>query len=229
MKQRLRQSAEACLFNGRRLLLEAEYLEYEDPASTPYFLAQIAQEEFAKAFLLALVVRDVIPWDQRLLRASRDHTCKQLLRVVMDYLSPDHEEFGERIEAWLHRKEIREVPAKVIDAIAILRHEKIGRWVDSAWVWADEPSYDRETFAIAKGSQDRVKQDQLYVRLARDGSVASVPRGMTGETAKMERDRASRLAALTEAVLAGDAYPALDYDKIEDVFRALFASVVDDA
>jgi hypothetical protein len=147
----------------------------------------------------------------------------------MDYLSPDFEQFSERINALILRNEIREVPAKVVDAIAILRHEKIGRWVDSAWVWADDPNYDREMLAIAEGSQDRAKQNQLYVRLARDGSVANVPRGMTSETARMERDRASRLATLTEAVLAGDVYPALDYDKIEDVFRSLFASVVDDA
>lgn len=69
MNERLYKSGAACVQNGRRLLNEAELLELEQPPTTAYFLTVIAQEEFAKAFLLALVVRDVIPWDKRLLRA----------------------------------------------------------------------------------------------------------------------------------------------------------------
>jgi hypothetical protein len=211
------------------LLLDAEYLEYGEPPTTSHFLAQIALEEFAKAFLLALVVRGVIPWDRRLLRAARDHSCKQLLCVVMDYLSPDTEEFLERCNALVLHHELREVPAKIIDAITILRHEMIGRWVNSTWVWAEDPNFDKEMLAIAKGKQDRAKQDTLYVRLARDGGIASVPDRITFKGVRLERARASRVASLAEAVLAGQLYPALDYGKVEETFRALFESVPHDA
>jgi AbiV family abortive infection protein len=100
MRDKLTASARACLKNGLRLLSDAEFLELDETPTTAHFLCAIAQEEFAKAFLLALVVRSVIPWDRRLLRASRDHTCKQLLCVVMEYLSPDFEEFLERATVW---------------------------------------------------------------------------------------------------------------------------------
>ena len=88
MNDRLIDAIHACLSNGRRLLDDAQTLEFSDPLATAYYLTLIAQEEFAKGFLLALVIRNVIPWDRRLLRAARDHRCKQLLCVVMDYLQP---------------------------------------------------------------------------------------------------------------------------------------------
>lgn len=228
MNDRLRHSASACLQNGRRFLGDAEFLEFGEPPTTSYFLSQIAEEEFAKAFLLALVIRGVIPWDRRLLRAARDHSCKQLLCVVMDYLSPDFDDFLERCNAVVLRHEVSELPPKIVDAITILRHEKIGRWVDRTWVWADQPDYDREALAIGDGQQDRAKQDALYVRLTRDGGVASRPGGATFDGVRAERDRASRIGTLAESVLAGDPNPGLDYDRVEETFRALFESVARD-
>src|SRR5437879_1769498 len=55
----LRESSTACLENGRRLLDDAEYLEFSEPATTSYVLSLLAEEEFAKGFVLALVVRGV--------------------------------------------------------------------------------------------------------------------------------------------------------------------------
>lgn len=225
MNERLRKSGNACLQNGRRLLDDAEFLEFGEPPTTAHFLTLIALEEFAKAFLLALVVRGVIPWDQRLLRAARDHACKQLLCVVMDYISPDSDEFIERCNAVVLRHEILDLPQRVVDAINILRHEKLGRWVEHSWVWADDPEYDPEALAVAEGKQDRIKQDALYVRLGRDGSVANYPHGATYESVHIERDRGARIARLAEGVLNGDEFPGLDYDKVEMLFRALFESL----
>ena len=187
----------------------------------------IAQEEFAKSFLLGLVVRSVIPWDRRLVRAAHDHICKQLLIVVMDYLSPDTDEFVERCDAVVLRKELPQLPSQVVDALNILRHEKIGRWVDHNWFWAEMPVYDPSAKAIAKGKKDRVKQDALYVRLAVDGGVASMPAERTLLDVRMERERAERLAHLTEEVLRGKSRPGLDYDLVEEVFRLLFDSLGD--
>lgn len=93
-------SAGECLSNGRRLLDEAEWLEHMKPPGTSFALATIAQEEFAKGFLLLLVSRDVIPWNPLIYRATRDHTCKQLLGVVMRYMNPDTDEFLRRMEEW---------------------------------------------------------------------------------------------------------------------------------
>jgi AbiV family abortive infection protein len=227
MTDRIAEAVRACLANGRRLLEDVEFLELNEPPSTGYFLSMIAQEEFAKGFLLALVARGVIPWDRRLLRAARDHTCKQLLCVVMDYLSPDIENFLERCNAVVLRGELRHLPSRVVDAVNILRHEKIGRWVSQSWVWAEDPEYDPDALAIADGKQDRLKQDALYGRLAVDGGVASSPEVFTLETVRTERERAGRLAHLTEVVLSGDAYPGLDYEKLEELFRILFASTGD--
>lgn len=66
MTDRIAHAVRACLANGRRLLEDVEFLELNEPPSTAYFLSMIAQEEFAKGFLLALVARGVIPWDRRL-------------------------------------------------------------------------------------------------------------------------------------------------------------------
>jgi len=218
MNGKLTNAARACFANGSRLLFDAELMEFGEPPQTSYFLTLIAQEEIAKGFLLALVVRGVIPWDTRLLRATRDHTCKQLLGLVMEYLSPDYDEFRNRIDAVIVRNEVREVPQHVIDAIQILRHEKIGRWVPERWMWEREPAYDVRAKAVSEGSIDRSKQDALYVRLGRDGSVANVPHGATYESVKSERDRANRMLRLAESVLDGEEYPALDYDKVEAIF-----------
>jgi AbiV family abortive infection protein len=228
MDDRLVKSAHACLKNGRRLLDDAEFLEFNEPPTTAYFLSVIAQEEFAKAFLLALVVRNIIPWDRRLLRVARDHTCKQLLFLVMDYLNPDIDEFLERSNAVVLRHEIRSLPAKVADAINILRHEKIGRWGGRTWVWAENPNYDADALDVVHGEFDKRKQDALYVRLAGDGGTASVPQGATIESVRSERERGNRLAKLAERVLEGEDHPGLDYDRVTEVFRILFESLPSD-
>lgn len=95
MNRRIAETVRACLLNGRRMLEEVSFLVMTVPPATAYFLTAIAQEEFAKGFLPALVVRGVIPWNRHLLRATGDHRCKQLLCIVMDYLAPDTDEVVE--------------------------------------------------------------------------------------------------------------------------------------
>jgi len=228
MNDRLAATVRACLTNGNRLLDDAEYVELNEPPTTAYFLAMIAQEEIAKGFLLALVVRGIIPWDKRLLRAARDHTCKQLLCVVMDYLVPGDDDWFARVDTMMYRPEEAKLPREVADALNILRHEKIGCWADYFSFWAENPDYDPGAMAIFAGKKDRVKQDALYVRLSADGSVASTPAGVTLETVKNERDRARRLASLTNDMLNGDPNQGLDYPRIEESIRILFASMPDD-
>jgi AbiV family abortive infection protein len=95
-------AAGACVANGDRLLYEADWVLCEEhPAATSLTLAMIAQEEFAKAFLLLLVDRGVIRWNRFLHRATRDHVCKQLVGLVLSYLAPDWDEESKRDKEWL--------------------------------------------------------------------------------------------------------------------------------
>ncbi|HZU42952.1 MAG TPA: AbiV family abortive infection protein [Terriglobales bacterium] len=100
-KSNFLEAAEACIANGKRLLDDADWvLHTENPAATSFALAMIAQEEFAKAFLLFLVDRGVIDWNSFLHRAMRDHTCKQLLGLVLNHLAPDWDEEEKRHKEW---------------------------------------------------------------------------------------------------------------------------------
>ena len=103
------ESAISCVANGRRLIDDAVMLELQEPPSSAFALAIIAQEELAKGFLLFLVSRQVIPWNPFVHRATRDHVCKQLLAAVMDHLAPDLDEFLKRSEEWLakHKEHTR--------------------------------------------------------------------------------------------------------------------------
>jgi hypothetical protein len=73
--------------HGERLLDDAMQVEFQKPPCTKLVLSMIAQEEFAKAFILYLVRSDVVPWNGYLLRAMNDHVCKQLMGVVIVYRS----------------------------------------------------------------------------------------------------------------------------------------------
>lgn len=207
-KSHFREAAERCIENGVRLLDDVDWLYYEErPAATCLALATIAQEEFSKAFFLILVDRGIVAWNSLVNRATRDHTCKQLLGLVLSHLSPDDDEETKRRDEFLaeleeHKRLMKayknsadtdeqnriwgriteiskswdSLPKSVLDAIFILRHEKIGRWDSSFWEWDEEPSYDPLAKWLAEGKLDRIKQDALYVRLGRDGRVARTPR-----------------------------------------------------
>lgn len=93
--KRLNASLDACVQNGIRLLEDADWIRHLTPPATAMMLAMIAQEEFAKAFVLSLVRKDIIPWSPLLLRAMNDHACKQLVGVIIEYADPEWEELEE--------------------------------------------------------------------------------------------------------------------------------------
>jgi len=70
--------------NGERLAEDAETMLDYERFPTAHALAVLAQEEYAKAFLLALVDAGALPWSADVRRALRDHICKQLLTVVLE-------------------------------------------------------------------------------------------------------------------------------------------------
>ena len=222
MPKRLDKSVRVVIQNATRLLTDAQFLESFEPPTSAWFFALIAQEELAKAFMLCLTNRGTIPWNPHILRALQDHRCKQLVCLVMDYLAPDIDEFIARSNAVVIKKELPIMPQRVADALNILRHEKIGRWVSNTWVWAEKPDYDRDALAIAKGKKDKLKQDALYVRLGKNGSIASTPMNHGAAALADEMDRAERFKRLVENLLEGAEHPGQDWNLVDEAFRLLF-------
>ena len=120
------------------------------------------------------------------------------------------------------RHELFEFTPKVADAINILRHEKIGRWVANNWFWAEDPDYDHGAVYIAKGKEDNKKQDSLYVRLASDGGIANRPKSATHYNFEEEKDRGNRFARLLEGIAENKPENDRNYQKVRDIFRILF-------
>ena len=223
----LTQSIEACLSNGERILDDAMQLEIQEPPSTRLMLSIIAQEEFAKAFLLFLVREAVIPWSGELLRAMNDHTCKQLVGIIIDYLNPEWKTLDDLRKLVDADFELGDrLPSRVASAVNILRHEKIGRWEANNWFWVDDADYEPSVLRISKGRRDRVKQDALYVRLGRDGRVTNTPSRTTQERAKEEFARADSYRWFVRSLLRDGTPASISYEKLRDTLRALFG--VDD-
>ena len=226
-KSHFHHAANACLENGKRLLDDAEMLEYEDPPATAFALVIIAQEEFAKAFLLTLVHKNIIQWNEFILRAAHDHKCKQLLVMVMDFLNPSWDEFMARDGSWYSDRVDGLLPRLVADALNIFRHEKIGRWESKNWFWADPPIYEPKAKKVANGSIDKWKQDQLYIGVGKDGAIE--PRRLvTHAQFEEEMERASRLSSVIKEMLEEECNERFDYKLVFDAFQALFKSINSD-
>ena len=223
-KETLLNSAKRCCENGRRLLDEAELLEFEKLSATRYYLSIISQEETAKAFLLYLVTVEALPWTPFLLRATRDHQCKQLVGIILDYISPDTEEFLRRINTQMLEKKQLQLPTSVADAMNLLRHEKLRRWESDSWVWAEDPEYDKAALRVADGKRDRDKQRALYVEISRKGLVGATPEQVTKIQANDEYERGRRFEECVRGLVEeGGPHFAWYLDRVESCFKALFS------
>jgi hypothetical protein len=212
----------ACMNNGERLLDETYDLEFRRRPSSRFFLIKIAQEEFAKAFLLHCVKENVVPFTLFVLRAVNDHVCKQLVGMIMGYLVMRWEGVDELKE--LIRKDFDlgdRLPSEIDSAMDLLRHEKIGRWESTRWVWEDEPDYDAAALRIFEGKEDRHKQDALYVRIGRDGAASSTPETITETETENELERARQYKGLVDSMLAGQE-GSYRYDKVMGALKQLF-------
>jgi AbiV family abortive infection protein len=95
-KSRLSLAMSACVENGQRLHQDAEWLG-SDRSATTVALCILAQEEFAKAFLLHLVCEGIIPWTAKVRESLHNHKYKQLVGLIMEWLSPSDDAFRTRI------------------------------------------------------------------------------------------------------------------------------------
>ena len=76
-------SIDACLANAERLMDDALQLEFQQRGGTRLAICMLAQEEYAKAFLLYMVREELVPWDTDLSRVIRNRACKRLVAIVM--------------------------------------------------------------------------------------------------------------------------------------------------
>ena len=173
-KEKYKEAVEDSIENGRRLLEDSESLRDSERFPTAKALAILAQEEFAKAYIIRLVQEGAIPWCAEIRRATKDHLCKQLMGIVMEYLfTPwDVESRRERERRPKVKFPDPLLPSKVADALNIFCNEKIMGWKSSPLGWAEDPKYDVEA---KKVRLEESKQDALYVSIGKDGEVISTP------------------------------------------------------
>jgi len=221
-------SIRASLDNAERLLYDAESLYIEDSAPSVYALSIIAQEEFAKAFILHLVSLECIPWDSETWKMLRNHACKQLFTLIMDFLNPDFDEFIERIDKDrenIARGTIRPTfPSHIADAINIIRHEKATKnGYRNQWLNINDPQCDKVARMIGDGNIDKLKQNALYVNIGKTGQVINTPSLVKPNLAMAELAKTRRIRKTLyykEGKLLGPI--GLDFEKLSAAFKLVF-------
>lgn len=210
---------EATLANADRLADDAEHELEWDAVPTAYALAVIAQEEYAKALLLKLVDLGALPWSSDVQRALRDHRCKQLGALVLDYLCPKIDEFLRRHRlggTW------ERLPHEIVDAIHLIVHERIPKETTRWWVSNEDRPLHRNATAVADGKTDQRKQNALYVAVGPDGRVTSTPTKITAAEATTQVERAKRMGSdlrIRDGV--SRLPPHMDSGKLVDIFKLL--------
>jgi len=244
----LDKSISTTIANGERLLKDAKLLFDWDRFSTALALAVLAQEEFAKAFLLKLVSNNALPWLPEVRKSIARHHCKHLLAIVMEWLPTiDWENYSKKIQlrserheklmAWYGRAMDRykmgmpddpndprptepaiHFPEDVANSLNIYRHEQIERLRPSGYFDKDPEAAGRAR-KIADGDLDQIKQSSLYVDIGRDGAVGLHPGLVTREDAETEIQRALRLAEMP------DPYSD-EYEAIERILGLMFTDLL---
>jgi hypothetical protein len=141
-----------CIENGERLLEESYNLEFLNPPSSRYFLVMIAQEEFAKAFILYLIKEAIVPFTPHVLRAINNHACKQLVGMIMDYMIMHWDNIDELNPLIDKDYDLGDaLPNDVGSAMELLRYEKIGRWESTTGLGLKTPTTTSRLAELPKG------------------------------------------------------------------------------
>lgn len=212
-KSRLVHAISACVENGQRLHQDAEWLR-TDRSATVVALCILAQEEFAKAFLLHLVREGIIPWSAKVRESLHKHPHKQLMGLILEWLSPSDDEFSARIG---RAPGDSTLPAYVADAMKLY----VKKVQPQGHISCPPTPSDPMAKSVADGDRDKMKQDALYVRLSEDGDVISVPTQVTPEMIEAELDRTKRLSDLARPLREGSLGPVLDYHLLLDAMSFL--------
>jgi len=246
--EHLDRSIDATTDNGKKLLDDAKLLFDWDRFGTALALAVLAQEEFAKAFLLRLVADGALPWIPEVQRSMARHHCKHLLAIVMEWLGPfDVEDMTaqskrstqrhEQKMAWLERRLSRykegsfgddpNDPEPVEPDVAFPEDVATAlnfyrheeiERMKSGYAWRDPEWSKGKARDIADGAMDRVKQTAIYVDISKTGEVGRHPGLITREQAVQAIDAAIRLSE--GASIFSDEYRAL-----KEVLPAIFQNL----
>lgn len=189
--------------------------------STALALAVLAQEEFAKAFILHLVMEGALPWTKEVRQSISKHQCKHLLAIVMEWL-PSFDDWVQTSLEELSVSPTEEeaefyLPDDVSDALNIYRHEEIER-IRSGFSWKEEEWATGNARKIADGKLDRKKQSALYVDITKTGEVGLNPDLITSERAAEAIQRAERLS---DSPLA----PSAEYRQLKAIMTAIFENL----
>lgn len=236
--------------NGKRLLEDAQLLRDWDRFSTALGLAVLAQEEFAKAFLLQLVADGALPWLPEVQRSMARHQCKHLLGIVIDWLPSwdavdlieQHKRDTARHEqkmAWLQRRidrykqgiltpdpsdpEPADPNVFFPDDVATALNIYRHEEIDRlrrGYAWKDADWSTGPARKVADGSLDRRKQSAFYVDITRTGEVGVHPGIIKCEDADEAIKRAQRMAE-------GPAIFFDEYRKLKEILPIIFASLTD--
>lgn len=213
---------QACAMNAKRLYEDVRCLLDYDRFEAAYHLAILAQEECAKAFILRLINESILPWTKEVARAMRTHECKHLVGIIMVRLSPpSYEEAQARNKCMFDGTPARpaELPRVVADAINVLRHEKIGRWVSKHWWWVEDPEWDPQAMKVAEGKIERMKQRAVYTDVSENGAC-QVPK-VTKREAEVQYQRAEQMLEITDG-------PIMSFQEdwaVQGAMKAVFANL----
>jgi AbiV family abortive infection protein len=229
-------SLEACIGNGARLLEDAELLFNMDRHASAVALSILAEEEFAKAFLLRLVIEEAVPWTTEVRRSLSDHSSKHLLGLVVDWLSTLLGEFWEELERLDARRKNGEPatvvdkvpwPGEVADALNLYRFEKLDNWRSGYRAYIAEEDFPESKDTLRKViAHDRKKQNAFYVGFGSDGQCCNKPEQITMEEAKAELERGKRFSRFAGDHLRGSlSLFSPEYRHLAAVIKAVFAAL----
>jgi len=210
---RLSFAMKACVENGQRLYDDADWLGPDHSASA-VALCILPQEEFAKAFMLFLVSEGIIPWTTKVRESLRNHKYKQLIGIIMEWLSPSDDDF---IARGAKRSWEDPLPVPVADAVKLY----IEKVLQQGHISCPPAASDPVASSVANGDRDKTKQDALYVRLSEDGEVLSVPAEVTPAMVEAELDRTRRISDLVRPLREGELGPVLDYELFVETMNFL--------
>jgi AbiV family abortive infection protein len=235
LNDNLTRSIATSIENGKDLLDDAKLMFDFHRHARAFALAVLAQEEFAKAFVLQLVVDGALPWIAEVRRSIVRHQCKHLMALVMEWLPGFHatmaqlqghiDEHDRRMNKYEEEK-VWEAPVEeefcfpvdVATALNIYRHEEVERF-RSGNAWKDEDWAARgKARKLADGVLNRKKQSAFYVDIRKSGEVGLHPGMIAEEDAAAAISRAEQLSE--EPMTCSD-----EYTRLKDVLPALFASL----
>lgn len=184
----LTESIKICVRNGDRLLEDAKWLCDFDRYASAYGIAKLAQEEYAKGFILQLVESGALNWDDEVKRSLNHHVSKQLISIILDHINPDFDEFMKLVK----NKTLLNRPPKVSDAINIYIHEILSRWKSSTWWWAEEPIYDKEAKSVFNKKEEKIKHNAFFVKILNDGRAVDSTSRFTKDIVQAEIEKTGR-------------------------------------